>query len=73
MFNSFLSTFLHAFESSFPFKYRSTEEKKNAWITQGIKISCKRKRSLYTLTTNNNDPKAKACYIMYCKIPKKSN
>ena len=65
MFNSFLNTF--------PVTYRSTKVKKNDWITQGIKISCKRKRSLYTLTKNSNDLKAKAHYIKYCKILKKSN
>jgi len=73
MFNSFLSTFLHIFEASFPITYRSTKEKKNDWITQGIKISCKHKRSLYTLTKNSNDLKAKARYIKYCEILKKSN
>jgi len=32
---------------------------KKAWITQGIKISAKHKRSPYTFTKNSNDPKAK--------------
>ena len=41
---------------------------KNNWITQGIKISWKHKRSLYTFNVNNNKPKAKAYYIKYCKI-----
>ena len=54
MFNSFLNTFLKIFETCFPVKYRSAKEDKNDWITQGIKISCKHKRSLYTLTKNNN-------------------
>jgi hypothetical protein len=71
MFNSFLNTFLHIFEASFPVNYRSTKEKKNDWITQGVKISCKCKRSLYTLTKNSNVSKAKAHYIKYCKILKK--
>ena len=39
-----------------------------AWITQGIKISDKHKRSLYTATKNSNDPKEKGYYIKYCKI-----
>jgi len=71
MFNSFLSTLLHIFEACFPANYRSTKEKKKDWITQGFKISSKRKRSLYTLTKNRNDPKAKAHYIKYCRILKK--
>jgi hypothetical protein len=68
MFNSFLSTFLNIFEASFPVNYRRTNKEKNDWITQGIKISCKHKRSLYTFTKNSNDPKAKAHYIKYCRI-----
>ena len=73
MFNSFLNTFLKIFETCFPVKYRSTKEekKKNDWITQGIKISCKPKRSLYTLIKNNNNPKIKAHYIKYSRILKR--
>jgi hypothetical protein len=44
---------------------------KNYWKTQGIKISCKHKRSLYAFTKNSNDTKAKAHYITYCKILRK--
>jgi ribosomal protein L33 len=71
MFNSFLRTFLNIFEASFPVNYRRTNKGKKDWITQGIKISCKHKRSLYTFTTNSNDPKAKAHYTKYCQILKK--
>jgi len=48
MFNSFLCTLLRIFQASFPIKYRSLKDK-NDWITQGIKISCKHKRSLCAL------------------------
>jgi len=48
-------------------------EDKNDWSTQGIKISCRHKRSLYAFTKNSNDPKAKAHYNKYCKNPKKSH
>jgi len=44
---------------------------KNNWITQGIRISRKHKRSLYAFTKNTNDPKARAHYIKYWKIPTK--
>jgi ribosomal protein L33 len=71
MFHSFLRTFLNIFEGSFPVNYRRTYKEKNDWITQGIKISCKHKRSLYTFTKNSKDPKAKAHYIKYCQILKK--
>jgi len=73
MFNSFLNNFLHILETSFPVNCRSTKEKKNAWITQRIRISWKQKRNLYTLTMNSNDLKAKAHYVMYCGILKRSN
>jgi len=69
MFNSFLNTFLHIFETSFPTNHRSAKNK-NAGITQGIRISCKQKRSLNELTKNSNDPKAKPHYITYCTILK---
>jgi hypothetical protein len=48
MFNSFLSTSPNIFETSFPVKYKSTNNKKNDWITQGIKISCKHKKEVCT-------------------------
>jgi hypothetical protein len=70
-FNSFLSTFLNIFEASFPVKNNNTHNKKNEWIMQGIKTSCKHKRSLYTFTKNDNDLKAKARYINYGRILKK--
>jgi len=73
MFNSFLNTFAHISEASSPVNCRSTKEKKNDWITQGIKISGIHKRSLYTLTKNSDDSKAKAHYIRCCKILKKCN
>jgi len=59
MFNSYPSTFLNISEVSFLVKYKNTNQKQNNWITQGIKISCKHNRSLYTVTKKNNDPKAK--------------
>ena len=39
MFNSFLCTFLNIFKASFPVKYKSTNNVKNDWITQAIKIN----------------------------------
>jgi hypothetical protein len=43
---------------------------KNDWITQGIKISCKRKRTLYVNSRNSEDPNTRVFYIKYCKILK---
>jgi len=44
---------------------------KNNWITQGIHISCKHKRSLYNFTKNSSDQKSNAHYIEYCDILRK--
>jgi hypothetical protein len=43
-FNSFLFTFLKIFEARFPVQSKSVRRKNN-WITQGIKMSCRHKRS----------------------------
>jgi hypothetical protein len=67
-FNSFLCTFLNIFEASFPMKYESIGKIKNDWVTLGIKMPCKRKRSLYIYSRNSNDPIQELFYIKYCKI-----
>jgi hypothetical protein len=61
-FNSFVRAFLNIFQASFPVKYKSMEDK-NDWITQGIKISCINKNSLYAFIKYSDDPEAKAHYI----------
>jgi hypothetical protein len=43
-FNCLLHTFLN---TSFPVKYKNIHRNKNGGITQGIKLSCERKRRLY--------------------------
>ena len=48
MFNWFLSTFLSIFEASFPVIYKNINMKQNDWITQGIKMPCKHKCTIYT-------------------------
>ena len=45
MFNSFLCTFLHFFQASFPVKYVSMKDKIN-WITPGTEKSCKYKKKV---------------------------
>jgi len=62
MFKSFLYTFFNIFQASFPVKYKRMKDK-NVWLTQGIQINCKHKRSLNAFTKNSNDPKANAYYI----------
>jgi hypothetical protein len=68
--NVFLKTFINIFEASFPVAYLY-KNKDNGWITKGIKISCKRKRSLYILNKNYNNPKLKLYYKHYCAILRK--
>jgi hypothetical protein len=46
-FNSFFFTVLHISEASCPIEHKSIDKLRNDLITQGIKISCKRKRCLY--------------------------
>lgn len=67
-FNAFHNTFLNIFESSFPVKYKNSQISKNNWITQGIKISCKTKRTLYIQSRNSNDPNLIAHFKNYSKI-----
>jgi hypothetical protein len=47
------------------------KHKNNGWITTGIRISCRCKKSLYILTRNNNSHLFKLYYKCYCSILKK--
>jgi len=69
MFNSILCTFLNIFQAGFPVKYQSMKDK-NEWITQGIKVPSKHKRSQYAFTKNRKDPQAKAHYVKHCNTLK---
>jgi len=66
-FNKFLATFLTIFEASFPYKYLSNDRDRG-WITQGIRKSCQRKRSLYIISKNNDNLNIKVYYKNYCSI-----
>jgi hypothetical protein len=69
IFNSFLNTYLRIFNASFPIIKKSVTSKSNiTWITQGIRISCKRKRELYLMTKRNCNIDIKTYYDKYCKI-----
>ena len=68
MYNNFLNTYLRTFYSSFPLKKPVIKANGNAWITMGIKTSCKHKRELYCLYKNSNDPLLKDHYKFYCRI-----
>jgi hypothetical protein len=69
IFNAFLNTYLKMFHSCFIKKGITTKLKYNPWITQGIRISCKRKREFYLkLIHSNNDPHFNLYYMKYCKV-----
>jgi hypothetical protein len=59
--------FLLIFEASFPYKYMSNHQDKG-WITQGIRKSCQRKRSLYSISENSDNLMIKLYYKSYCSI-----
>ena len=55
-FNKFLFTFFIKLEASFPYIYLSNNRDKG-WITQGIRKSCQRKRSLYIMSEKSDNDK----------------
>jgi hypothetical protein len=57
----FFRVYLNIFETSFPIVYLN-KYNDNAWIIKGIRISCKKKRSLYLLSRNCNTPEVKLYY-----------
>ena len=67
-FKNFLNTYLRIFNSTFPYKRIYPNRNRNAWITKGIKISCKRKEALYILSKNTQNPKLRSHYKTYSKI-----
>jgi len=74
MFKNFQNILMRDFDNSFPLittGNRCDSNKSNKWITNGIKISCKRKRELYLLRRNSNNPQVIKFYNKYCSILKK--
>ena len=68
-FNTFLRLYLNMYEASFPIVYcKKYTHNDNAWITSGIRTSCKTKRNLYLSTRSCNDPKVIWHYKNYCNI-----
>lgn len=67
-FNEFLNTFLVIFESCFPMQYVVNTMYKNQWITNGIRVSCRRKKYLYMISRVTRYPKIKEYYARYCSI-----
>ena len=55
MYNRFLDIFLRYYEASFLVSYTNCRLVDTNWVTKGIKISCAKKRDLYSLYRNNKD------------------
>jgi hypothetical protein len=70
IFNNFLTTYLRIFCHCFPLRKVKKTNKKNGWITKGIKVSCTHKRDLYLLSRSSNDPiiKKKNYYKRYSQV-----
>jgi hypothetical protein len=68
MFNNFLNAYLIIFNHSFPYKKHSSKQYNKTCITKGIGISCGRKRELYVLNRNTDNPEILRYYKKYCKI-----
>jgi hypothetical protein len=66
-YNLFLNTYLRVYYSSFPLRKLIIRTNGNAWITTGIRTSCKHKRELY-LCKNSKNSLLKNYYKLYCKI-----
>jgi hypothetical protein len=55
MCNSFWDIFLRHYEASFPVIYTDYRLNDDNWVTKGIKISCTKKRELFSVYRNNKD------------------
>ena len=69
----FYYTYLRCFYTCFPKKEIKHNVYNNQWITQGIKISYKRKRVLILLSRHCEDLNLKMYYKLYCKVLSKSD
>jgi hypothetical protein len=71
IFNNFHDTLLRNYEASFPMTYRNSTSKEKTWITNGIQISCAKKRDLFCICRENtNNSQIKIHYKKYYKILK---
>ena len=67
-FNKFLNIYLTIFYSSFPTKAIYNSSSSKAWLTQGIRISCRNKRQLYLISRQSLDQNKEIYYRRYCKV-----
>jgi len=71
MFNNFQNTLIRNFDNSFRVITTGKRRKSAIWIANGIKILRNRKRELYLLRRNINNPQVINFYNKYCSILKK--
>ena len=67
LFNSFLNNYLRIFYTGFPPHKINEKSNNNSWITPCIRISCRRRRCLYLLTSDSDNVILKNYYKQYCK------
>jgi hypothetical protein len=68
IFNNFLDRYLKILYSSFATKKVHYRSGNKAWLTQGIKISCINKRTVFLILRNTNDPNVSEYYTRDCRI-----
>jgi len=72
MYSRFQGIFLRYYDASFPVFYANYRANHNNWVTKGIKISCTKKRELYSPYRNNKDNiQVRNHYKKYCNILKR--
>jgi len=68
MFNNFLNRYLRYYHSSFFLKKRKHQDRKNQWITTGIRVSCNRRKELFLLCRLINNHRLKIFYKNSAKV-----
>ena len=70
----FQGILLRNYEASFPVYYTNYKSNHNSWVTKGIKVSCIKKKELYSLYRNNkNNVQLRNYYKKILQCTKKSN
>jgi hypothetical protein len=70
-FSNFHNILVRNFENSFPFISVGNKQKSNNWITNGIKISYRKKRELYLIRRNSSKPQVINYYNRYDSVLRK--
>jgi hypothetical protein len=69
MYTRFQGIFLRYYDAIFPVFYKHYRLNHNNWVTKGVKISCTKRRELYSLYRNNKDNiQVRNHYKKYCNV-----